>query len=89
MTTITEHNQAGEAVLAISPPEIGRRLVRQGSLADANDVFLLYLAEIRAGLADVNQQSLAAQRQAEMAAWSKIIGPSMIWPTAATRRRSL
>ena len=77
-----DHNyyidQVGDAILRPPLLEIGRRLVRQGSLADANDVFLLYLAEIRAGLAGVNQQILAAQRQAEMAAWSKIIPPPTI-----------
>jgi pyruvate,water dikinase len=77
-----DHNfyidQVGDAILRPPLLEIGRRLVPQGSLADANDVFLLYLAEIRAGLAGVNQQSLAAQRQAEMVAWSKIIPPPTI-----------
>src|SRR5215471_20134852 len=71
-------DQVGDAILRPFLLEIGRRLVRQGSLADANDVFLLYLAEIRAGLAGVNQQSLAAQRQAEMAVWSRLIPPPTI-----------
>jgi phosphohistidine swiveling domain-containing protein len=47
-------------------------------LADPNDVFLLYLAEIRAGLSGANQQALAAERKAEMAAWSQIIPPPTI-----------
>jgi hypothetical protein len=65
-----DHNfyidQVGDSILRPPLLEIGRRLVRQGALADENDVFLLYLAEIRAGLAEVNQQRLAAQRKAEM-----------------------
>jgi rifampicin phosphotransferase len=77
-----DHNfyidQVGDAILRPPLLEIGRRLVRQVSLADANDVFLLYLAEIRTGLAGVNQQSLAAQRQEEIAVWSKLIPPPTI-----------
>jgi phosphohistidine swiveling domain-containing protein len=77
-----DHNfyidQVGDSILRPPLLEIGRRLVRQGALADENDVFLLYLAEIRAGLAGANQQALAAQRQAEMDAWSRIIPPPPI-----------
>jgi pyruvate,water dikinase len=77
-----DHNyyidQVGDSILRPPLLEIGRRLVRQGSLADANDVFLLYLAEIRAGLAGADQQVLAAQRKAEMDEWSRIIPPPTI-----------
>jgi pyruvate,water dikinase len=77
-----DHNfyidQVGDAVMRLPILELGRRLVHQGALADANDVFLLYLAEIRAGLAGVNQQALAAQRQEDMAAWARIIPPPII-----------
>jgi rifampicin phosphotransferase len=77
-----DHNfyidQIGDAILRSLLLEIGRRLVRQGALADENDVFLLYLVEIHAGLAGAHQQALAAQRQAEMAAWSRIIPPPTI-----------
>ena len=58
--------------------ELGRRLVRQGTLADANDVFLLYLTEIRAGLTGENQQALVSRRQADMAVWAQIIPPPII-----------
>jgi pyruvate,water dikinase len=77
-----DHNfyidQVGDAIMRLPILELGRRLVRQGALADANDVFLLHLAEIRAGLAGVNQHALVAQRQADMAAWAKIIPPPVI-----------
>jgi phosphohistidine swiveling domain-containing protein len=77
-----DHNyyidQVGDAILRALLLEIGRRLVRQGALANDNDVFLLYLAEIRAGLTGVNQQKRAGQRKAEMAAWARIIPPSVI-----------
>jgi phosphohistidine swiveling domain-containing protein len=77
-----DHNfyidQVGDSILRPPLLEMGRRLVRQGALAKEDDVFLLYLAEIRAGLAGTNQQALAAQRQAEMDAWSRIIPPPTI-----------
>jgi pyruvate,water dikinase len=77
-----DHNyyidQVGDAILRTLLLEIGHRLVRQGALANDNDVFLLYLAEIRAGLAGANQQNLVAQRQAEMAAWARVIPPAAL-----------
>jgi pyruvate,water dikinase len=77
-----DHNfyidQIGDSILRLPILELGRRLVRQGILANANDVFLLYLAEIRAGLAGANQQAVVPQRRAEMAAWAKIIPPPII-----------
>src|SRR5574341_333347 len=73
-----EIDQVGDAILRFLLLEIGRRLVRQGALADEHDVFLLYLAEIRAGLAGAHQQNLVAQRKAEMAAWARIIPPPAI-----------
>jgi pyruvate,water dikinase len=77
-----DHNfyidQIGDSILRPPLLEIGRRLVRQGALAKEDDVFLLYLEDIRAGLAGTNQQALAAQRQAEMEAWSRIIPPPTI-----------
>jgi pyruvate,water dikinase len=77
-----DHNfyidQVGDAVLRLPILELGRRLVHQRVLTGANDVFLLYLAEIRAGLGGANQQIIAAQRKADMAAWSRIIPPPVI-----------
>ncbi len=77
-----DHNfyidQVGDAIMRLPILELGRRLVRQGALAEANHVFLLYLDEIRSGLAGVNHQALAAQRQADMAAWATIIPPLTI-----------
>jgi pyruvate,water dikinase len=77
-----DHNhyidQIGDSILRPPLLEIGRRLVRRGTLADESDVFLLYLGEIRAGLAGADQKALAGQRKAEMAAWSRIIPPPTI-----------
>ena len=61
-----DHNycidQIGDSILRPPIFEIGRRLVRQGALANENDVFLLYQTEIRAGLSGANQQVLAARK---------------------------
>jgi phosphohistidine swiveling domain-containing protein len=77
-----DHNfyidQMGDSILRPPLLELGRRLVRRGALADQNDVFLLYLVEIRAGLSGESQQVLVAQRKAEMEAWSRIIPPPTI-----------
>jgi rifampicin phosphotransferase len=77
-----DHNfyidQMGDSILRPPLLELGRRLVRRGALADQNDVFLLYLVEIRAGLAGESQHALAAQRRAEMEAWSRVIPPPTI-----------
>ena len=52
---ITEnHNyyidQVGNGVMRLPILDLGRRLVAKGAVADVDDVFLLYLAEIREGL---------------------------------------
>jgi phosphohistidine swiveling domain-containing protein len=77
-----DHNfyidQIGNSVLRLPFLELGRRLVRQGALADQNDVFLLHLDDIRQGLSGADQRTLIAQRQTEMAAWSKVVPPLTI-----------
>ena len=77
-----DHNfyidQMGDSVLRLPLLELGRRLVNQGAFDDQNDVFLLYLAEIRTGLSGASQQALVVERKAEMDAWSQIIPPPTI-----------
>ena len=77
-----DHNfyidQIGNSIMRPPLLEIGRRLVRQGALVDENDVFLLYQAEIRAGLSGANQRALAAHRKAEMAEWARVLPPPII-----------
>lgn len=71
-------DQRGNAVLRLPLLELGRRLVQRGSITEAHEVFLLYLAEIRQGLAGTNQQALIAQRQSALAAWSRVVPPLTI-----------
>ena len=80
---ITEdHNyyidQIGCGVMRLPILEIGRRLVRRGTLADHNDVFLLYLHEIRDGLSGANHRDLVARRKEEIGEWSEVVPPPVI-----------
>ncbi len=80
---ITEnHNyyidQIGDAVMRLPILEIGRRLVRRGALAEEHDVFLLYLADIQQAFSGTNQQTLVAQRRADLDAWSRVVPPAAI-----------
>jgi rifampicin phosphotransferase len=82
LTLTEDHNyyidQIGNAVMRLPFLELGRRLVRRGALSNENDIFWLYLAEIRDGLSGTNQQSLVVQRKSEMEKWSRIVPPPTI-----------
>jgi len=78
--SVTEnHNfyidQRGDMVLRLPILEIGRRLVRKGTLTGESDIFLLYQAEIRDGMAGIDQRPVAARRRSEMEQWSKVLPP--------------
>lgn len=77
-----DHNfyidQVGDTLMRLPILEVGRRLVHHGAVADANDVFLLYLAELREGISGRDQRALVAQRKAEMDKWSKVLPPPTI-----------
>ncbi len=80
---ITEnHNyyidQVGITVLRLPILEIGRRLVRKSVIDDENDVFLLFLAEIRDGFSGKDQHSLVAERGADIEKWSKVVPQPVI-----------
>jgi rifampicin phosphotransferase len=69
--TLTEDHsyyidQIGNAVMRLPFLELGRRLVHRKALSNENDVFWLYLAEIKEGLSGTDQQSLVARRKSEM-----------------------
>ncbi len=74
-----DHNfyidQVGHGVMRLPILEIGRRLVLHGAITDENEVFMLFLAEIREGLAGKDLRSLVAQRKAEIEKWSKVLPP--------------
>ena len=77
---ITEnHNfwidQVGNAVIRLPLLELGRRLSANGSIAERDDIFYLYGAEIETGLSGTNHTAITSQRQSEMKAWSQIIPP--------------
>ena len=82
LTLTEDHNyyidQIGNAVIRLPILELGRRLVERGRLESQDDVFLLYTAEIQAGLAGTDRRALAGQRRAEMARWAEGIPPPVL-----------
>ena len=74
-----DHNfhidQRGLTMMRLPLLEMGRRLVRKGVLEHENDIFMLYQAEVREGMAGRDQRPLAARRKAEMEQWSKLLPP--------------
>ncbi len=80
---ITEnHNyyidQIGAGVMRLPLLEMGRRLAANGTIAAADDVFLLFKAEMRDGMSGGDQKALVATRRAEMEEWSKKLPPPVI-----------
>jgi pyruvate,water dikinase len=74
-----DHNfwidQMGITLLRRPALELGRRLVERGAIADKNDVFYLYLADIREGMAGKDQRALVLQRKDDLARWGKMVPP--------------
>lgn len=60
--------------------EIGRRLVRKGQLAEANDIFMLDMAEALALLDGrrTDGKEIVSERQREMAYWARIQAPPFL-----------
>jgi pyruvate,water dikinase len=77
-----DHNvyidQMGNAGLRFPVLELGRRLVGRGALDLLDDVFMLTMAEIEAGLQGVEQRAVAAARRAELACRATIAPPQTI-----------
>jgi pyruvate,water dikinase len=71
-----DHNvyidQMGNAGLRFPVLELGRRLVRHGTIEEIDDVFMLTTPDIRAGLEGADQRALVDARRAEMAHWAAI-----------------
>lgn len=77
---ITEnHNywidQVGNSVVRLPLVEMGKRLTDQGAIADVDDVFMLFRAEIGQAFDGTDFKSLVSERRTEMEAWSKIVPP--------------
>ena len=75
---ITEnHNyyidQIGDAVMRLPILELGRRLVARGTMAQEDDVFMLYLADVREGIGGADQKPVVARRRADIERWSKVV----------------
>lgn len=82
LPVIENHNhyidQMGTAVLRIPILEMGRRLAGRERIADPDDIFFLYVREIRDGMAGADQRPLTALRKAEMERWSNVTPPAFI-----------
>ena len=74
-----DHNyyidQVGCTVMRLPLLELGRRLARRNVTDEADDVFLLFMAEAREGLNGVDQRKLVDQRRDEMEEWAKVVPP--------------
>ena len=58
--------------------EIGRRLVKQDAVDRPDDVFLLTVVEIRAGLHGQEQRATVERRRADMAYWATVNPPATL-----------
>jgi len=68
-------DQMGNSAMRLPVLELGRRLVRHGATDWPDDVFMLTMAQIRAGLGGVNHRATVAEQRAELAHWASIAPP--------------
>ena len=77
-----DHNfyidQMGNAGMRVPILEIGRRLARSGVIAVPEDVFMLHLDEITAGLSGIDQRARAAARQTDLQSWAAAAPPDTL-----------
>lgn len=77
-----DHNfyidQIGNTVMRLPILELGGRLAERGVIEDRNDIFLLYVPELREAVAGKDQKALVAQRREEMQKWSKVVPPPFL-----------
>jgi pyruvate,water dikinase len=79
---VEDHNhwidQMGDILMRYPSLEIGRRLVAKGTLAQADDVFLLHVAEMKEAMGGADKKAIAAQRKGEIEHFAKIVPPPII-----------
>jgi phosphohistidine swiveling domain-containing protein len=77
-----DHNfyidQMGNVALRLPILELGRRLVKHGSIEHVDDVFMLTCEAIAGGLADADQRELVGTRRAEMARSAGLTPPPTV-----------
>ena len=77
-----DHNfyidQMGNAGLRLPFLEMGRRLARYGAIVTPDDVFLLHLDEIGAGMSGVDQRATVGARQADLRRWAAVVPPDTL-----------
>jgi pyruvate,water dikinase len=87
-----EHNywldRRNQAQMGRAARRFGRRLVTDGALRDAEEVFLLYVTEVREALrAPTDLSQLIAERQTEQRKWAEMESPQTIGAPAPPWQR--
>jgi phosphohistidine swiveling domain-containing protein len=87
-----EHNywldRRNQARMGRAVRRFGARLVRDGALRDVEEIFLLYLPEVREALrAPTDLSALVAEREAEQRRWEKLESPETIGAPAPPWQR--
>jgi pyruvate,water dikinase len=82
---VEDHNhwidQMGDITMRYPALEIGKRLAAKGSLAKADDVFMLYVEELHEAMTSGKDlKALIKQRQDEQARFARIVPPPVIGP---------
>ncbi len=85
-----EHNywldRRNQAEIGRAVRRFGARLVRDGALRDADEIFLLYLTEVREALqAPADLSALIAERRTEQRRWEEMESPETIGARNADR----
>ena len=87
-----EHNywldRRNQARMGRAVRRFGMRLVRDGTLRDAEKIFLLYVGEVREALrAPADLSGLIAEREAEQRRWAEMESPATIGASAPPWQR--
>ncbi len=72
-------DQSGIAVFRRFVIEVGKRLAAKGSIAEAEDVHYLYVAELRDAVrTGTDYKAVTAARRADMVEWAKVTPPPVL-----------
>jgi pyruvate,water dikinase len=71
-------DQMGNVGMRLPVLELAGRLVRNGSIGRADDIFFITTPEIRSGLRGVDQRKQVARRRTEMAHWTAATPPETL-----------
>src|SRR5690606_26888239 len=79
---VEDHNhwidQMGDILMRYPALEIGARLAQKGVIERPDDVFMLYMAEIKEAMAGTDKKDVAGQRRAEKEHFATVVPPPVI-----------